>query len=199
MVAIAHYSEHGTEGSVLVLRFAMRLLCRRHTENSSSLDSVEESADGVFFDVAMKQLEEQQDQIESIDSKTLNVFLIASSLFPIATGFVGSTQGIDASHAVTRIAIGTAFLSYAFSSYNFLLAYRIAAWSYRPNLKDLQTHFEGRTDNTIRRWIGKECIASYYSNAPNIRKKGKYAHRVFWGLIAEVAALAVALVAPLFT
>lgn len=167
--------------------------------NSSCLSEMGDSPEGVFFDVAMQRLNAQMDQIESIDSKAANVFLVASTVLPVTAGLITSDGRVIGDCLAAKVSLGAGLVAYLFVTISFIQAYRLTSWTYRPNLNSLEEFKEHRSEERVQRWTARQCSKSYYENKPKIADKAGYVvGRETSGLAVEVAALTLAMLIPAF-
>lgn len=144
-------------------------------------------ASEIFYDVVMRRLDEQMQRVDSLDTKTAQVFSISSAVLPIF-GALLTFAGEIGDWALASLVIA-AILYLALGVFVFL-AYRVRSFSLRPDLEDLMANCGIYDDTAMRSWVAKECLKSIDANEKPLSRKAKYTH---WS-IALFALLSAALV-----
>lgn len=178
-------------------RLLRKILRKQQTRPEAGIESplekqVTESANGAYFDMATRRLDAQMEQIDSMDSKTVNVFLIASTVLPITASLISDAGPAIQERCGAKLALVFGLAAYFWTTYYFVRAYRLAEWKLRPNLRSLKKFSQTRSEERSKRWIANQCAQSYFENKQGIMKKSYFATRTFLGLATEVAALTVA-------
>lgn len=118
--------------------------------------------------------------IDSIDTKTNIILGFASAILGLLAGFYALEDKVWPFLSLALFCLaGMAYIVLAILS---ISAYRIKAWSYRPDVKTLlQNCGDNKYDvSQIKKWLADECICSCYDNLNDLKKK---ASLVNWGLV----------------
>jgi len=136
--------------------------------------------------------------IDSIDTK-INVALgFASAILGLLVGFY--TLEDKAWPLPSLVLFGFAIVAYLLLAILSILAYRVKAWSYRPDVATLLQHCDNKEYNTaqIKRWVVDECNQSCYRNLENLNKKANLANYILVILVVQTVLLISGLFYALF-
>ncbi len=151
------------------------------------------SSTELFYDLAMKRLDNQFERIDQIDAKIGSTFALAVAMIPI---FGGLLLISDSSPSTTATSVyGVAAVAFAVTVFVAAMAYRGGTWDLRPNLDELGEHSKLRDEESVRRWVARQCVISFRSNEPQLRRKGRWAAAAFFLLALDVVLLAIAVIA----
>jgi hypothetical protein len=122
-----------------------------------------------FYDVALRRLSEQLDQVDKLDAKVAAVFSSSAAILPIFGALLALFGKSHPKGAVGLYiaALGVYVLLLAFSAF----AYRVGGWSFRPDPETLWGISAAYDDPTVRYWVATECVASMQENQPRLRRK----------------------------
>lgn len=147
----------------------------------------------VFYDVAMRRLDEQVSRVDTFASKGATALSVGSTVLPVTFGLLQLQDGTLPWCALLFLKLaGVAFLAVAI----------LCSWalspvdlSVRPTLADLDSHSWQNADDHTRRWVAQQCAASVAANAPTL---GRRAEVVRWaGIALAVEALLLSVAAYL--
>jgi hypothetical protein len=150
-------------------------------------------APSVFYDVASGRLDEQLARIDALDGKASTAFGFSAALLPIFGVFFAA-----ADHpTIATILYIAAVIVYLWLVLAATLAYRVAGWSYRPDLGTLRGHSRSRAEDDVRMWAAEECVRSIDTNEPRLRRKANYVTLTLGLLAADAILLSLAAIATL--
>jgi hypothetical protein len=72
------------------------------------------------------------------------------------------------------------------------LAYRVAGWSYRPDLETLKAATQKYREDEIRMWAANECVRSIEVNEPRLKRKAGWVTVALALLAVDATLLSVA-------
>lgn len=136
--------------------------------------------------------------IDAIDTKTNITLGFASTILVLLAGFY--SLGSRAWPLLSLVMLGLALVAYIVLAFLSVLAYRIKAWSYRPDVNTLLKHCENEKYSIaeIKRWVATECNSSYYDNLDKVKKKATLVNSVLVLFLVETVLLALGLAYALF-
>jgi hypothetical protein len=134
--------------------------------------------------------------IDSVDNK-INIALgFGSTILGLLAGFyaLGNKEWTLASLILFSLALVAYIILASLSIY----AYRVKAWSYRPDVDTLLKYCVDIKYSAvnIKKWIAEECNISCYDNIGGLNKKATIANRILV-VILETILLTVGLVCSL--
>jgi len=136
--------------------------------------------------------------IDSVDTK-INIALgFASAILGLLAGFYALENRVWPSPSLVLFGLATvAYVALAILS---IMAYRVKAWSYRPDVNTLLQHCEDKKYeiSQIKKWVASECNNSCYDNLNKLRKKATLTNWVLVILIVETILLTSGLTYALF-
>ncbi len=136
--------------------------------------AIDERASTVFYEVTLRRLSEQLDNVRGIDSKVASLFGVASGILPVIGAILAIGDAEFRWYSWLLLALGVvAYLSLLYFCYR---AYQVSDFSFRPNIGNLRTYSEGYSDEEMRWWVANECATSIEHNEPIIQRK---AHALF--------------------
>jgi hypothetical protein len=162
---------------------------------------LEKHAPQVAYDVAMRRLDAQMQQIDAIDSKVRLVIGAASGVITLFAGFAAVTikAEIQACVIVGLVFMFLVILGYIPAIVLGVLAYRFREWERRPNWEALNQYIHEYSEDTMRIWVAEGCIESLKSNEPKIKHKVSQAEWAMRFLGAETLFSATGLLAIVIT
>jgi len=168
------------------------------TSPSSPPDTPVQSAERLYYDVAMMRLTAQLAQVDTIDSKASSMFTIASTILPITAGLLTGDREVVANSIVAKLALAAGAVAYLVLVGAFTWSYRLVQWDARPELSQWKGITVGRLSNEMERWLGDACTESYEANRPQLDKKSRLVGVGLWLLAVEATSLTIAVLVPLF-
>lgn len=144
----------------------------------------------VAYDVAMRRLEEQMRQIDSIDTKVALIITSSAAIATLFVGFAGST--VDASRDLPVI-VTIAMVALVTSVFMRIVTLGFEAlwfntWSLRPHWRTLLEVSSANQLELVQSWVAANCVESLEKNEQGIERKLKAAGRSYGWLVAEVLA-----------
>ena len=136
--------------------------------------------------------------IDSVDTK-INIALgFASAILGLLAGFYALENRVWPFPSL--VLFGLAAVAYILLAILSILAYRVKAWSYRPDIKTLLEHCENEDYDIVqmKKWVADECNTSWYKNQGNLNKKANLANCVLVILVVETIMLTSGLTYALF-
>lgn len=143
-----------------------------------------------YYDVAMRQLEEQIDGRASLDTKAGTVLGAATALVPIFGALVAAFNRDISAVSIALYAV--AFAIYLSMIFLIVRAARTRGWSLRPDLETLRSYAKEYDDRTVRMWIAEECRRSVETNEPILRRKALFVDLSLAALVLVAVALSAA-------
>lgn len=140
------------------------------------------NAEAIYFDVAMKKLNDQLADVKSIDQAFYSYFSIGSTILPITAGFISSADNAIQDSAVAKLALRAAFLFYLAMFVVLVWTVRISKWDSRPLLSQWREVTAGSTEEAMQRWLGDACVAAYANNEPVLERRGE---AIWLGLVVS--------------
>jgi hypothetical protein len=148
-------------------------------------------ADETYYHVASSRLDEQIQRGNALDAKVSTVFGFSAALLPLFGALLAVSKADRPKSATTLYLIAIAV--YCVLLVFVYLAYQVAKSSLRPDLETLKDNCEKYPEETMRAWVGNECLLSIAANEPRLRAK---TFRVAWALrLLALDALLLALAA----
>jgi hypothetical protein len=140
-------------------------------------------------EVVEKRLEVLWSAIDSIDTKINVVIGFASAILGLLAGFYALQTKEWA--LTSLILFGLAAAAYIILVILSIFAYRVKAWSYRPDVKTLLQHCENNEYTLVqmKKWLADECNESFYKNIDNLNKKADFANIALIIFIVETILL----------
>ena len=136
--------------------------------------------------------------VDAIDTK-LNIALgFASTILVLLAGFY--SLGSRTWPLSSLVLFGLALVAYIVLAVLSIKAYRVKAWSYRPDIDTLLQHCKDKKYSVadIKQWVADECNKSCYDNLDKLNKKATLTNRVLVTLAVETILLASGLAYALF-
>jgi hypothetical protein len=154
-----------------------------------------DSADQVYYDVAMQRLGQQLEQVDSLDRKLANAFAFSNAIL----GSFAAILAIRGEHltGLSYFFLGTGVLAYIVAVWWSVNGYVMKPWSLRPDLSTLKSHCNECDNTAMRFWVGDECIRSIDQNSMQIASKAKAGAIAFTALPVQALLLAAAAVSSL--
>lgn len=147
----------------------------------------------VFYDVAMRRLDEQLERADGLDSKLAQLFSFSSAVLPIFGALLTFAGDIGTATIAALVLAGVLYVGLAICVF---LAYRVQQFSLRPRLDLLAEHCETYSEASIRRWVAQECVKSIKVNDDRLRDKGRFTQ---WSIACFAALSIVLTIATLIT
>jgi hypothetical protein len=150
------------------------------------------SAIDVYFEVALRQLDEQLQRVDSLDSKSAACVVFAATVLPVFGALLGLTAMRPPPAAIVLFVIaGAVFGGLAHSAYR---AFKVQSWSVRPDPMTMKTHStSGEYDEaSMRMWVADEFLRSIEHNEPLLKEKARSLRWTIVLLAMEASILAIA-------
>ncbi len=151
-----------------------------------------------YYDVAMMKLNNQLDEIKTIDTRTTSYFTIGSAVLPIVAGFLTTDRSQFGDSAVATYALFAGFAAYLALALFYVWSFRYTGWDTRPEVEQWKKVTTEFAVEDLQRWLGDACVEAYKNNEPRIEQKAGKSAWALWGLAGEVVFLSVAVLAPLW-
>jgi len=151
-----------------------------------------QSSPKVFYEVALKKLDEQMSRIEAVDRKVSSIIGFASIIIAVLTSALKLSEPEKLSFCVITL-LFLSCLVYIFLIFFSIRAYRFLTWDMRPNLEKLQEYSLTYNDLAMRYWVARECVTSYRINENNLSAKTSDARKAMYLLVIETILLVVAM------
>jgi hypothetical protein len=166
---------------------------RKGPKKDSAVTSLSSSSSGtsdVFYDVAMRRLDEQMERRESYAARVSSAFTVGATVLPVTAGLLTLDSGRPPTCALF-------LLCGSIAAFLFLVGFSMAALlpatlDLRPDLYTLAEYDATYQKRSIPRWVAKECIESIRENDCRLGRKALYVSCSVLFLATETALLAVA-------
>jgi hypothetical protein len=158
------------------------------------------ASEEVFYDVAMRQLDNQMQRIGALDAKGTTVFAFSSSLLALfailaSLGPALPTEGIR--HAFIGLILAAAIV-YGLILVFLYRAYKPnSAFSLRPHLDELQEQCKQHPKDKMQVWVALNCARSLCDNEPKLTAKARNLLVALFAVPVETGLLAAASVVAL--
>lgn len=150
----------------------------------------------VIFDIAKDRLDAQMAVIDGLDTKANFLLGAASVVIGLAIAFQAAiplTPGLPVGSRLLHAApLGPLLVAYIVTAYLTYRAMAVKKYSYAPDPDVLLSYLEKPMLQT-KEEVARAMVDAHTKNGPAITDKAKWVRRASWLLIAEVAALVLAL------
>jgi hypothetical protein len=149
------------------------------------------SAD-IFYDVAIRRLDEQIDRNDAYGSKVTAAISVGTTVLPITYGLTqlqGQWQPIEQPAPLLLLLAGAAYILLMCVSFAVLVP---ATLDYRPSLSQLDAHSKVSSETVTKRWVARECVKSIGDNERILGRKGTLVTAALVLLALETVLLSVA-------
>jgi hypothetical protein len=143
-----------------------------------------------FYDVAMRRLDLQIQEIDALDAKGSTLTTAAGVLLPVFGALFAGFRSHPTLPAA--IAYGLAFAVYLWMVFELVRGTRVKAWSTRPDLETLAKHAATHNESTVKNWVAREATASVSKNVPGVEGKAVAVGHASVGLVGVAVLLVVA-------
>lgn len=143
----------------------------------------------IAYEVIENRLAVLWSAIDSIDTK-INIALgFASAILGLLAGFYALENRVWPFPSLVLFSLAS--VAYILLAILSILAYRVKAWSYRPDVKTLLENCENKNYDIVqvKRWVAEECNTSWYKNLENLDKKATLTNCVLAILVVETIML----------
>jgi hypothetical protein len=151
------------------------------------------SATGTYYEVASSRLDEQLGSIDALDGKASTAFGFSAALLPIFGVFFAGTDHPEGATVLYALALAV-YVGLVLAA---LMAYRVAGWSYRPDLDTLRANSERYAEYEVRLWAADECRRSINHNTPLLDRKAGWVKMALVLLAVDAVLLSAAALATL--
>lgn len=142
-------------------------------------------AAAVFYEVALRRLDNQLEQIDGLDGKIGATFGLATGVFPLFAAAISFRQESLPWHAWVLLGLG--LLLYAGVVSACYRALQVAEFDLRPHLPTLRMHSGKYDEAAMRWWVANECAESFKDNELLVEKKTANLERAILLLPLEIA------------
>ncbi len=136
----------------------------------------------LFYDLALRRLDDQMNRVDVLDDKAAKLFPIATGALPIFSAVLALFGRQPSLPGLTIVLLGLSLVSYFIMLFFLYRSIQVGdLWDFRPHMRTLQAYYQaGNDEDTLRQWVANECLLSLEFNAPKIAKK---AQNVFWAIV----------------
>jgi disulfide bond formation protein DsbB len=139
-----------------------------------------------FYDVASARLDEQLQNVDSLDAKAGTALGFSAALLPVFGVLLAVSKANRPPAAIGLYA--AALVVYALLLGAVFFAYQVRGWSLRPDLETLKENSEKFSEDVMHAWVARESLLSIAANTPRLKRKSIFT-RLALGLLALDALL----------
>jgi len=150
-------------------------------------------ANDVFYDVAMRRLEEQSSRADGLDTKATAVFTVASGILALFGAILAATSWPSGPGLyVFLILLTTATVMYVITLILSYKALQVRKFSLRPDLPSLRRLSATMSSEEMKRAVAEQCLLSIRENDSQLDMKANHLTSALLYLPAEALLLALA-------
>lgn len=144
----------------------------------------------MYYEVALRRLADQMQQIDGLDGKVGATFGLASGAFPLFAAAI-AFSGTDLPW-YQWVLLGFGLVAYLGLAYHCYRAIQVREFDLRPDLPSLGSLADERDEATVLTWVGDECTEAFAHNAPLADDKATHLTAAIKLLPIEIVFLVVA-------
>lgn len=157
-------------------------------------ESVVDSGNRIFFDVAQWRLDEQAQRVDSLDRKLAATFTLNGALIAVFAAAFGFREE-PLSETVWWLFVGVVALFLLNGACTYA-AYQLRKWQVNPNLIDLERVTRRSEARVVLIWTAREMRRAYRDNEIELRRKSCWWRWAFaFGMLDIGLAAATAVIA----
>ncbi len=165
---------------------------RADSESAASHGTPPGQSSEVFYDVAMRRLEEQLERRESYASRVAAALTVGATILPVTSGLLT----LDGRHVPTcaLIFLYGSIVVFVTVVVFCLIVLLPGTLDFRPDMPTLVEHSRQQPTDAVRRWVANECVESIRRNDERLGRTVVYVSAALIALGIETVLLAVAAV-----